>query len=85
MPVVFYNLISATTCVIGGVVTYIFAGRIQNLALVLVAFAGGNFLYLALVDLFPELHKEIKAKESAFQFVLLCLGLFFMWALRFAH
>lgn len=81
----FYNLVSAATCVIGGIVAYFFAERIENLALVLIAFAGGNFLYMALVDLLPELHKATKPKESLFQFILLCLGIFFMWLLKFAH
>jgi zinc transporter ZupT len=39
------------------------------------ALAAGGFLYVALVDLLPELHKQRKPAESLTQFALLFLGL----------
>lgn len=80
-----YNLICAATCVLGGVIAYFFAAKIENLTSILIAFAGGNFLYMALVDLLPEFRKTETIKGAILQFVLLCLGIFFMWLLKFVY
>ena len=81
----FYNLVCAATCVFGGVIAYFFATKIENITYILIAFAGGNFLYMALVDLLPEFRKTRTIKESAAQFSLLCAGLLFMWLLKFVY
>ena len=81
----FYNLISALSCVLGGILAYFLSTSINNLTSILIAFAAGNFLYMALVDLLPEFHKITKPKGSVLQFALLCLGIFFMWLLKFIH
>ncbi|MDD5449986.1 MAG: ZIP family metal transporter [Candidatus Omnitrophica bacterium] len=80
-----YNLICATTCILGGIIAFFFASRINNLTGILIAFAGGNFLYMALVDLLPEFRKTERAATFALQFLLLCLGIFFMWLLKFIN
>jgi zinc and cadmium transporter len=79
----FYNLVSAMTCILGGVIAYFFATRVSNLTPVLIAFAAGNFLYMALVDLLPEFHKINTIKGSVLQFILFSSGIFFMWVLKF--
>jgi len=81
----FYNLISAATCILGGILAYFFAAKIENLTGVLIAFAAGNFLYMALVDLLPEFHKTRTAKGSILQFILFSSGIFFMWLLKLIH
>jgi zinc and cadmium transporter len=81
----FYNLACALTCVFGGVIAYFFAEKIENLTPVLIALACGNFLYMALVDLLPEFRKITTTRGSIFQFVLFCLGIFFMWILKFVN
>jgi zinc transporter ZupT len=48
-----YNLASASTVLVGAVVAYALAAQVQ--VAVLMAFAAGNFLYIALADLVPEL------------------------------
>jgi len=71
------------TCVMGGIIAYFFAIHIDNLTPILIAFAGGNFLYMALVDLLPEFRKSETIKGAVIQFILLCLGVIFMWLLKF--
>jgi len=78
-----YNLISGLTCIFGGIAAYFFMNKINNLTPILIAFAGGNFLYMALVDLLPQFHKTTTVKGAAVQLFLLCLGIFFMWLLKF--
>jgi zinc transporter ZupT len=48
-----YNLASASTVLVGTLAAYLPAGQVQ--VAVLLAFAAGNFLYIALADLVPEL------------------------------
>jgi zinc and cadmium transporter len=39
-----------------------------------VPFAAGSFLYIALADIVPELHKESRTTQSLLQFVTLLAG-----------
>jgi zinc and cadmium transporter len=81
----FYNLVSAATCIVGGVVAYFFAARIKNLTGILIAFAAGNFLYMALVDLLPEFRRIKTARGFILQFILFSAGIAFMWLLKLVH
>ena len=74
-----YNLLSALTAVLGGGFAYLFSMYVQDLRGVLLPFAAGGFIYIALVDLIPELHKRRKPKEGWLQFGLICLGLAVLW------
>jgi zinc and cadmium transporter len=80
-----FNLLGALTCVFGGVLSYFFSTRVEGLTPVLIAFAAGNFLYMALVDLMPEFKRTVTIRGSLAQFALLCAGIFLMWALKLAH
>src|SRR3990167_7091910 len=56
------NFISALVAVIG----------------VLLVFTAGGFIYIATVDLIPELHKEVRIGKSALQLVFLIAGIALM-------
>jgi zinc transporter ZupT len=56
---------------------------VANLQKPLLALAAGGFLYVALVDLLPELHKQRKPADSLAQFALLLFGLGVLWAATF--
>jgi zinc and cadmium transporter len=73
------NLLSALTAVGGGMTAYTFSLYVANLQAPLLALAAGGFLYVALVDLLPELHKQRKPTESLTQFALLLVGLGMLW------
>ena len=51
------NVLTASTFLVGGLVTYVMAQSID--VAWLVAFAAGNFLYIGASDLVPEVHKKI--------------------------
>jgi zinc transporter ZupT len=55
---------------------------VTNLQAPLLALAAGGFLYVALADLLPELHKQRKPADSLTQFALLFLGLSVLWAAK---
>lgn len=78
-----FNLLSALTAVAGGMIAYCFSLYVSNLQAPLLALAAGGFLYVALVDLLPELHKQRKPTESLTQFALLLCGLAILWAAKF--
>jgi zinc and cadmium transporter len=74
-----YNLLSALAAVVGGISTYLFSVHVHNLQAPLLAISAGGFLYVALVDLLPELHKQRRVGESLVQFALILLGLVVVW------
>jgi zinc and cadmium transporter len=78
----FFNLLSAITCIFGGLVTYIFSSYTSALKIPLLAFSAGGFLYIALVDLLPELRTRISLRDSITQSTFIILGIGLMWGLR---
>ena len=77
----FYNFLSALTALIGAVVTFYISSSVQALIPLLLSVAGGGFLYLALTDLIPEIHKETDTKKTILQFVFLVIGVFLIYFL----
>lgn len=52
------NFLTALTAVLGAIVFYYFGEKFQQISPLMVAFAAGNFIYLATADLIPEIHHE---------------------------
>lgn len=66
----------------GAVIAYFSFSQIVWLKEVLIPFTAGGFLYIALVDLIPELHKEASKDNIALQFITIIGGLLLMWLLK---
>jgi zinc and cadmium transporter len=77
-----FNLLSALTAMAGAVIAYFSFSQIVWLKEVLIPFTAGGFLYIALVDLIPELHKEAGKDNMALQFITIIGGLLLMWLLK---
>ncbi|OIP60472.1 MAG: ZIP family metal transporter [Nitrospirae bacterium CG_4_10_14_0_8_um_filter_41_23] len=77
-----FNLLSALTAMAGAVIAYFSFNQIVWLKGFLVPFTAGGFLYIALVDLIPELHKEAGKGNIALQFIAMIGGLLLMWLLK---
>ena len=77
----FLNFISGLIAVIGALVAYLMSGSINTSFLVPIA--AGGFIYVALTDLIPEMHKRVKISESAMQLLFIMAGIFLMWLLKF--
>lgn len=77
-----FNLLSALTAMVGAVIAYYLFNLIVWLKGFLVPFTAGGFLYIALVDLIPELHKEAGKDNIALQFITIIGGLLLMWLLK---
>jgi zinc and cadmium transporter len=76
-----YNFLSALSSVLGAVLVLAFAGRFAEQPRFLLAFAGASFIYIAMSDLIPELHREENTRRSVYQFIWFVFGILLMAAL----
>jgi zinc and cadmium transporter len=79
----FYNFLSALGAIIGVVVVLLFSPLPEKLLTFALPFAAGSFIYIAMVDLVPELHKQRKAWGTFFEIVGISIGAALMYALLF--
>lgn len=70
-----FNFISALMAVIGAAIVLWLGTKVDNITIPLLALTAGGFIYIATVDLIPELHKESNVAKSWWQLVALGLGL----------
>jgi zinc and cadmium transporter len=70
-----YNLLSALTAVLGGLLGLFASMRTAAFVPALVPFAAGGFIYVACSDLIPEIHKERSFLKTTMQLISLLLGL----------
>lgn len=59
----FYNFLSASLAILGAIVAYFISSSAQAFSDFMVPFTIGSFIYIALSDLIPELHKETAIKS----------------------
>lgn len=78
-----YNFLSALTSVLGAVVVLVFAQNLEGPPVFLLAFAGASFIYIAMSDLIPELHKEVGLKRLIIQFIWFIVGIGLMASLLY--
>jgi zinc and cadmium transporter len=78
-----YNFLSACTSILGAAIVLLFAKNLQGTPTFLLAFAGSSFIYIAMSDLIPELHKEVSTRKSIIQFFWFLVGIGFMAAVLF--
>jgi len=53
-----YNLLSASTVILGTIITYVFSESLEGSLFILTGIAAGNLLYIATADLIPELRES---------------------------
>ena len=68
------NFIVACTVILGGLTAYFFATN-ETTFIPLIGIAAGNFIYLALSDLVPELHEHNSTKRTLMKFAVMLLGI----------
>ena len=76
-----WNFCSALTAIVGALIVLLSRGEHPEFLTLLMAFAAGNFLYIAGADLIPELHKETRLQSALMQLILICGGIGLMQAL----
>jgi zinc and cadmium transporter len=75
-----YNVLSAVTFLIGGLLAYAASAGVD--VALLVPFAAGNFLYVGASDLVPELNRHGDRRRNAVQFATFGAGFALMYAIR---
>jgi zinc and cadmium transporter len=71
----FYNFLSALIAFAGLALAFVLGGANEALIPLITAFAAGNFIYIALSDLLPELQKTPGRKRSLLQFLVILMGI----------
>ena len=70
----FYNVLASFTTVIGGVLAYYSLEDLHDVLPFFLALASSSFIYIAVADLIPSLHKKTDIKTSLQQIVLIMAG-----------
>lgn len=78
---ILYNLISGSTAIFMGILAFFFLDKLQILIPYALAFSASSFLYIALADLIPQMHKKTLLKDSIIQFLLIDLGVLLIFCL----
>ena len=78
LKALFYNFISALTCIIGTIVGSCLSENIGSFSSFLLPFTAGGFIYIAACDLVPELHKQPDLKKSVFAMLAFLSGIIFI-------
>jgi zinc and cadmium transporter len=68
------NLVTSLTSVVGGIVAYLALGTAMHLLPYALAFAASSFIYVAVADLIPGLHRRVDLKAGLEQVLFIGLG-----------
>jgi zinc and cadmium transporter len=80
------NLLTSTSSVVGGLVAYFALNQIQHLLPYAIVIAAASFLYIAVADLIPGLHRRVDPGSGVKQFVFIVLGVALIYVShRMAH
>ena len=74
----FYNFISALMAVIGAIAGYFIADFAHDFSSFIMPLTAGGFIYIAMSDLIPEVHKEINQKRATLAFIAFLFGILFI-------
>lgn len=77
------NFMSSLTAFFGAFVFFALGEVVEKSSLYFLPIAAGGFIYIAVADLIPELHKTKNAKYSILQLTAVILGVFAMILLKF--
>jgi len=78
----FYNLLSQLTSVLGGILGFYFL-QLHNYSIMLLPFAAGGFIYIAFMDLIPEIFKEKNPIKFVANLIAIIFGLLILVSAKF--
>jgi zinc and cadmium transporter len=81
----FYNLICGLSAVLGGVLAYFFLEKANAAMPYLLVIAASSFIYIAVSDLIPQMHRRPHWAESLRQTILIACGVGFVILLSLLH
>ena len=77
-----YNTISALTTLPGALLAYFFLAHMMHMVPYILLVGAASFLYIALVDLTPYLHRRFGLADSLLQLGLILAGIATIWLLH---
>lgn len=82
----FYNILASLGTVVGGILAYFWLEDLHESLPFFLALAASSFIYIAVADLIPSLHKRTDIKTSLQQIALIASGVILISTLHgFAH
>ncbi|MCK5640650.1 MAG: ZIP family metal transporter [Gammaproteobacteria bacterium] len=70
----FFNVLASLTTVVGGVLAYFTLSSVTQIVPYILAIAASSFIYVAMADLLPGLHKRTQLSETVKQLILIAAG-----------
>ena len=80
-----YNFICGLSAVVGGVLAYFFLEKAHAAMPYLLVIASSSFIYIAVSDLIPQMHRRPHWAESLRQTILIACGVGFVVSLSLLH
>ncbi|VAW95229.1 Zinc transporter, ZIP family [hydrothermal vent metagenome] len=77
-----FNILASVTTIIGAVVAYYSLSSVQEIIPYILALAASSFIYIAVADLIPGLHKRVEFSQTLRQITLITAGILVIY---FAH
>jgi zinc and cadmium transporter len=77
------NFLSALTAILGAIFLFLIGKIAESVSFWFIPIAAGGFIYIAVADLIPELHKTKELKYSMLQILAVMTGVMAMVALTF--
>jgi len=74
-----FNLLASLATVVGALIAYFSLSSAEAIVPYILAIAASSFIYIAVADLIPGLHKRTAPKESLQQISLITLGIFVIY------
>ena len=74
-----YNALSGATAIVFGIAAFFTLETVTSLIPYALAFSASSFLYIALADLIPEMHRKTSFRDSITQIVLIVLGILIIY------
>lgn len=81
--ILLFNFLTALTAVLGAISVFVLSSFIENIEIFLVPIAIGQFLYIALADLVPVIHKKNGWKKYFIEILMFIAGIGVMYLLTF--
>ena len=79
-----YNLLASLATVFGGVLAYYALRQVEPLLPYVLAVAASSFIYVAVADLIPGLHKRVEFSATIKQMVLIAAGVALIYVTHFS-
>ena len=79
------NLLSSLTTVPGAIIAYFFLGATREAVPFILALSAASFIYIAIADLVPSLHRQTGLKPALTQLALILVGIGTIAVFRLVH